>query len=50
MSIVRAVPGNTSSATQNSIQGTFTSAQSLLVLVGWAVVFGYLAVRFFRWE
>ncbi len=35
---------------QNSMQGTFPSAQSLLVLVAWAVVFGVLAVRFFRWE
>src|SRR5271157_3334440 len=48
MSIVRAVPGNTSRARQNSMQGTVPSAQSLLILVGSAVVFGYLAVRFFR--
>jgi ABC-2 type transport system permease protein len=37
-------------AMQSSMQGTFPSAQSLLVLAGWAVVFGFLAVRFFRWE
>jgi ABC-2 type transport system permease protein len=37
-------------ALQDSMQGTFPSAQSLLVLAGWAVVFGFLAVRFFRWE
>ena len=30
------------------MQGTVPSAQSLLILVGSAVVFGYLAVRFFR--
>jgi ABC-2 type transport system permease protein len=37
-------------AMQHSMQGTFPSAQSLLVLVAWALVFGFLAVRFFRWE
>jgi len=37
-------------ALQGSMQGTFPSAQSLLVLAGWAVLFGVLAVRFFRWE
>jgi ABC-2 type transport system permease protein len=37
-------------AMQHSMQGTFPSAQSLLVLAGWAAVFGFLAVRFFRWE
>ena len=37
-------------ALQDSMQGTFPSAQSLLVLAGWAVVFGFLAVRYFRWE
>jgi ABC-2 type transport system permease protein len=35
---------------QNSMQGTFPSAQPLLVLVAWALVFSVLAVRFFRWE
>ena len=37
-------------ALQDSMAGTFPSAQLLLVLAGWAVVFGFLAVRFFRWE
>jgi ABC-2 type transport system permease protein len=37
-------------ALQSSMQGTFPSAQPLLVLVGYAVLFGFLAVRFFRWE
>ncbi len=37
-------------ALQNAMQGAFPSVQSLLVLAGWAVVFGFLAVRFFRWE
>jgi ABC-2 type transport system permease protein len=37
-------------ALQTSMQGTFPSATSLLVLAGWAAVFGFLAVRFFRWE
>jgi len=32
------------------MQGTVPSAQSLLILVCSAVVFGYLAVRFFRWK
>ena len=37
-------------ALQDSMLGTFLSAQLLLVLAGWAVVFGFLAVRCFRWE
>jgi ABC-2 type transport system permease protein len=37
-------------ALQNSMQGTFPSAQSLLVMTAYAVVFGFLAVRCFRWE
>jgi ABC-2 type transport system permease protein len=37
-------------ALQASMQGTFPSATSLLVMAGWAAVFGFLAVRFFRWE
>lgn len=37
-------------ALQDSMQGTFPSAQPLLVLAAWAVVFGFLAARFFRWE
>jgi ABC-2 type transport system permease protein len=37
-------------ALQDSMHGAFPSSQSLLVLAAWAVVFGALAVRFFRWE
>lgn len=37
-------------ALHDSMQGTFPSAQPLLVLAAWAVVFGFLAARFFRWE
>ena len=37
-------------AMQTSMQGTFPSATSLLVLAAWAAVFSFLAVRFFRWE
>jgi ABC-2 type transport system permease protein len=37
-------------AMQDSMIGTFPSAQLLLVLVGWALVFGFLALRYFRWE
>jgi ABC-2 type transport system permease protein len=37
-------------ALQDSMLGTFPSTQLLLVLAGWEVVFGFLAVRFFRWE
>jgi len=32
------------------MRGTVPAAQSLLILVGSAVVFGYLAVCFFPWE
>lgn len=42
--------GATVHALRDSMLGTFPSAQLLLVLAGWAVVFGFLAVRFFRWE
>lgn len=42
--------GATVHALQDSMLGTFPSAQLLLVLAGWALVFGVLAVRFFRWE
>ena len=35
---------------QDSMQGQFPPAVPLLVLAGYAVVFGYLARRFFRWE
>ena len=34
----------------DSMQGQFPSAQSLLVLAGYALVFGFIAKRFFRWE
>jgi ABC-2 type transport system permease protein len=30
--------------------GQFPPAQPLLVLVGYSLVFGFLAKRFFRWE
>ena len=32
------------------VAGQFPPAQPLLVLAGYALVFGYLAKRFFRWE
>jgi ABC-2 type transport system permease protein len=37
-------------ALEDAMFGAFPSAQLLLVLAGWAVVFGFLAMRFFRWE
>ena len=37
-------------ALQQSMQGQFPSATPLLVLVAYAVVFSFLARRFFRWE
>jgi ABC-2 type transport system permease protein len=37
-------------ALQSSMQGVFPSAESLLVMAAWALAFGALAVRFFRWE
>lgn len=37
-------------AQQDSMLGTFPSARSLLVMAAWAALFGFLAVRFFRWE
>jgi ABC-2 type transport system permease protein len=37
-------------AMQDSMQGQFPPALPLLVLVAYAVVFGFLAKRFFRWE
>jgi ABC-2 type transport system permease protein len=37
-------------AAQDSIQGIFPPAQPLLVMTGWAIVFGLAAWRFFRWE
>jgi ABC-2 type transport system permease protein len=42
--------GATVDAIQDSMQGHFPSAVPLLVLVAYAVVFGVLAKRFFRWE
>ena len=35
---------------QDSMRGPFPPAAPLLVLTGWAVLFGFLAMRFFRWE
>jgi|SRR5271157_3029624 len=37
-------------ALQRAMQGLFPSLQSLLVLMVYTVVFGYLAVRYFKWE
>ena len=37
-------------ALQTSMHAGFPPAQPLLVMAGWAVVFGFLAVRYFRWE
>jgi ABC-2 type transport system permease protein len=37
-------------AMQSAMHGTFPPAQSLIALCAYAVVFGVLAVRFFRWE
>jgi ABC-2 type transport system permease protein len=37
-------------ALQHAMQTGFPPARSLLVLAGYAVVFGSLAVRYFRWE
>jgi ABC-2 type transport system permease protein len=37
-------------AMQDSMQGQFPPAAPLLVLAGYAVVFGFAARRFFRWE
>jgi ABC-2 type transport system permease protein len=37
-------------AIQSSMQGIFPPAASLLTLIGYAVVFSFLAVRFFKWE
>ena len=42
--------GAAAHALQDAMLGSFPSAQSLLVLAAWAVAFGILAVRFFRWE
>jgi ABC-2 type transport system permease protein len=37
-------------AIQRAMQGLFPSPQSILVLIAYALVFGYLAVRYFKWE
>ena len=37
-------------AIQDSVQGQFPPAMPLLVLAAYAVVFGFLAQRWFRWE
>ena len=37
-------------AMQDSMQGQFPPTAPLLVLAAYAVVFGFLAKRFFRWE
>jgi hypothetical protein len=42
--------GAASQATQDAISGTFPAAALLGTLAGYAVVFGFLAARYFRWE
>jgi ABC-2 type transport system ATP-binding protein len=37
-------------AIQHSVQSTFPPAAPLLTMAGYTIVFGYLAVRTFRWE
>ena len=37
-------------AMQDSMQGHFPPAASLLVLAGYALVFAFIARRFFRWD
>lgn len=37
-------------AIQRAMQGLFPSLQSILVLTAYMLVFGYLAVRYFKWE
>ena len=37
-------------AMQDSMQGQFPPAEPLLVLVGYALVFAFIARRFFRWD
>jgi hypothetical protein len=32
------------------LKGQFPPAESLLVMAAWAVIFGWLSVRMFRWE
>jgi ABC-2 type transport system permease protein len=42
--------GAVSQATQDAIGGTFPAAGLLLTLAGYAVVFGFVAAGYFRWE
>ena len=42
--------GAVSLAAQDAIGGTFPAAAVLLTLAGYAVVFGFVAARYFRWE
>src|ERR1017187_1523366 len=42
--------GASVAAIQDSMQGQFPPAEPLLVLAGYALVFGFIAKRFFRWE
>ena len=42
--------GAAAEAMQDSMQGQFPPAESLLVLAGYALVFAFIARRFFRWE
>jgi ABC-2 type transport system permease protein len=37
-------------ALTSAVQGSFPPVSSLLVLAAWAIVFGFLAVRNFKWE
>ncbi len=42
--------GASVAAIQDSMQGQFPPAAPLLVLAGYALVFAFVARRFFRWE
>ena len=42
--------GASAQAMQDSMQGQFPPAASLLVLAGYALVFAVIARRFFRWD
>ena len=37
-------------ALQSSMQGAFPPVQPLLVMAAYTLLFGFLAVRYFRWE
>jgi ABC-2 type transport system permease protein len=51
LSISNGTPlGASVDAIQRAMQGAFPSFQSILVLSAYTLVFGYLAVRFFKWE